>query len=525
MQAIAGVHLRVGARFFVALTLIVTPMRKEIWPAGLLMFAAGLGLVAACTSPLGDIGFDESERPRYALPLLATTFTLEDALQGFDFIGALRDDDGLRLVREDTIFSDRVLKSVVLDDIAAPLPDTNNTVSLRDFGFDIPVSKVGLRRANFNYALSSGSDEALEVELRVPNLTDRNGDTLVVRETIAPNGAVTGGRPVNGFTISLNPAADFTINYTARTPSGEAAELALAVVQLSEMEANFVEGSLDSFPYLLGANTLITDYLTTFEPNSASVLDARVTVEITNTAAVPLRFDGLGSYAALRDGGRFPFNSSLAGGVPLDFPAVSGDTARTRFTLDDSNSSLLAAVRQFPDSLVFDLQAVVNPDRLDETFRVNYLDRVIGAFIFDIPLAVDFDGFTVEEDFSFGAVDQLDSLSEATLVLASRNSVGLAASGQVYLLDQDSTVLDSLFERPELLVDAATVGADSEIVGANDYVARIPLSRVQLAQIRRSPLARIALRLDTPDDDGSDFAQLRYTDELDLRVGLDFTLQ
>ena len=519
----AGLFLREGARFFVALCL--TPMVIKHPTLIVAATVALLTLAAACTKPLGDIGFSESEKPRYAVPLLATEFTLRDALQGFDFVGTLRDDGGLRLVREDTIFNDRVVKSVEIQDLAAPLPDTFNTVSLRDFGFDIPISKLGLRSGLFSYALASGSDVPLEVTLVIPNLVNVNGDELQIVTVVAPGESITGTQQLAGRTIELNAAADFTINYTARTPSGQPTKLALAIVELSELIPQFVEGGLDSFPYQLGANTLRTEYLNTFEPNSASVLDASVTVEITNTAPVPLRFDGLGSYAALRDGGEFPFNTALPGGVLLNFPAQSGDTARTQFTLDDTNSDLLAAVRQFPDSLVFDLQAVVNPFREDETYRVEYLDRVIGKFIFDIPLAVDFDGFVVDQNFSFGEVEELERLGEAELVIVSTNLFGLQADAQVYLLSPDSVVVDSLFAMPLQLVESGILDATGRVTEPGEYVAELPLSQDQLAAIRAAPRAVARIFLRTPDGGQSEYAQLDYADLIKLRLGLNFSLE
>ncbi len=479
-----------------------------------------VALASGCLSV--DVGFSESDKPRYALPLLQTEFTLRDALDGFDFVGTLRDEDGLRLVRRDTIFDRPLVEAIQFDDIGAPLPDTVNSVPLSMLGVNLPLTEIGLATGRFNYAFSSNSNEPLEVELQFINISTSTQDTLTVIEMLAPGGEATGFTNLSGGVIRLDAAGTLQVNYTARTPSGAPRVLQLALISLDRINVSYAVGTLDNFPYDLGSKVIETLYLRTFLPNTASVRDASVTVQVTSTAPLPIRLDIRESYAVLRDGSRIDFATPLTTGVLLDIPAQSGDTAVTDIVLDETNSGLLDAVRQFPDSLVFVTTAVSNPDGENVMYTVLQEDKIVGVFLFDIPLAVDFDGFQVEEDFSFGELEEIEGLSDVELTLSSENLIGLNGAAQIYLLGDSTEVVDSLFNMPRILVSAAELDAEGNSLAPGLDEVTIAIDDAQLDKIRSNPAARIRLLLDTPAGDEV-YARLDFEQSLALQVGITFT--
>ncbi len=476
---------------------------------------------SACLDPIGKPTIDPEEQQRWAVPLLQTQFSLEDALGDYDFVGTLLDQDGLRLVRRDTVFRQFPIRSINFPGLTAPLTDTITDVALSDFGVELPVSKLEFIAGRLEWLFSSNDPEELAVELKLPNFT-LNGDTLVINATVPPGEIVEGVVDLEDYILGIDQAQRLFANYTARTPSGEPRILQFAIVQIDpQYIPRTAIGSLDSLSVTLGTGSIVTDFFAAFEPNTAGLRDASVVFEVVNQTTVPFNLESVRTFADLRDGTQFDFATPMDDGVAIARSPVAGQSTQTNIVIDDSNSGLVAAASMFPDSITLDLVGIANPDRLAEEFVIDYREMIIGSFVFDVPLEVQFDGFVVNQDFTFGEIESLDRLREVEIQLSSSNSFGLSASAQVYILDDSFEVVDSLFASPQQLITAGTLDANGEVVSETDSNVNIPISNETFDLIKRFPNAEARVFLNTPD--GSEvFAKLDNTNSLSLFVGLSF---
>ena len=477
--------------------------------------------LSACLNPLGEPAVDPNERQRWAVPLLQTQFSLEDALGGYDFEGTLLDQDGLRLVRRDTVFRRFPIRSINFPGLTAPLTDTITDVALSDFGVQLPVSQLEFIAGRLEWLFSSNDPEELTVELKLPNFT-LNGDTLVINATVPSGAIVEGVVDLEDYVLGVEQAQRLFANYTARTPSGEPRILQFAIVQVDpQFIPRTATGSLDSLSVALGTGSIVTDFFSAFEPNTAGLRDASVVFEVVNQTKVPFNLESIRTFADLRDGTQFDFGTPMDDGVAIARSTVSGQSTQTDIVIDDSNSGLVAAASLFPDSITLDLVGIANPDRLNEEFVIDYREMIIGSFVFDVPLEVQFDGFVVNQDFSFGEIEGFDRIREVELQLSSSNSFGLSAAAQVYILDDSFEIIDSLFISPQELITAGTLDTNGEIVSSTDSNVSIPISDATFDRIRQFPNAQARLFLNTPE--GSDvYAKLDNTNSLSLFVGLSF---
>ena len=493
--------------------------RQVIYKMMLSCFA--LITLSACLNPIGEPAIDPEERQRWAIPLLQTQFSLEDALGGFDFEGTLLDQNGLRLVRRDTVFRRFPIRSIDFPGFTAPFTDSVTIVNLQDFGVDLQVRQIEFIAGRLEWLFISDDPEVLEVELRLPNFTI-NGDTLVIPATVPPNGNVEGVVDLENHFFDVGQAQQIFANYTARTPSGEPR---LLVGGLLQIDPDFIPrtaiGSFDSLSVSLGSGSIVTDFFSAFEPNTAALRDASVQFEVVNQTTVPFNLESVRTFASLRDGSEFDFGTPIDDGVSIARSPVSGQPTLTTIVIDDTNSGLVSAATMFPDSITLALTGIANPERLNEEFLLDFREEIIGSFVFDIPLDVQFDGFVVDQDFTFGDIDALDRVREVELQLASSNSFGLSAAAQIFILNDSLEIVDSLFAIPQQLLTAGTLDANGAIISPTEATVNIPISDETFDRIRQFPNAQARVFLNTPT--GADvFAKLDNTNSLSLSVGLSF---
>lgn len=484
-------------------------------------FSILLVVISSCTDPLGQPSVELEERQRWAVPLLQTEFSLENALGGYDFEGTLLDRNGLRLLRRDTVFRRFPIRSIMFPGLTAPLTDSATDLSLMDFGIDLPVSQLEFLAGRFDYVFASNDAEELEVVLRLPNFLI-NGDTLTITRTVPPNGSISGFVDLQDHIFTVEQTQRLYANYTARTPSGEPRLLQFVIIQVDpDYVPKSATGALDSLSVSLGTGRVITDFFQAFEPNSAGLKDASVIFEVVNQTTVPFNLESIRTFANLRDGTEFDFPTPIDAGVAIAPAPATGQSANTNIVIDDTNSGLVSAATMFPDSITLNLVGIANPDRLPEVYVIDYEEEIIGSFVFDIPLEVQFDGFAVNQDFNFGQVESLDRVREVEIHLASSNSFGLTAQAQVYILNDTFAVVDSLFLEPQTLVTAGSLDADGNIIAPGEEVVNIPISDATFELIRAFPQASARVFLNTPD--GTDvYAKLDNTNSLSLKVGLSF---
>jgi hypothetical protein len=482
-----------------------------------LMFVA----LSACLNPIGEPSVDPDERQRWAIPLLQTQFSLEDALGGFDFEGTLLDQNGLRLVRRDTVFRRFPIRSINFPGLTAPFTDSVTVVNLQDLGVNLQVRQIEFIAGRLEWLFISNDPEDLEVELTLPNFTI-NGDTLVISATVPANGSREGFIDLENHFFDVGRSQQIFASYTARTPAGEPR---LLVGGLLQIDPDFIPrtaiGSFDSLSVSLGSGSIITDFFAAFEPNTAALKDASVVFDVVNQTTVPFNLESVRTFASLRDGTEFDFGTPIDDGVSIARSPGFGQSTQTAVIIDDTNSGLVSAATMFPDSITLEFVGVANPERLQEEFTLDFQEEIIGSFVFDIPLQVQFDGFVIDQEFTFGDIEELDRVREAEIQLSSSNSFGLFASTQIFILNDSLQVIDSLFTAPRQLLTAGTLDANGEVVSATDALVSIPISDETFDRIRQFPNARARVFLKTPE--GSEvFAQLDNTNSLALSVGLSF---
>ena len=504
MKAISGIDMPDCRRFW----------RKHL-PFGALLVL----LIPGCINPIKEVSFDDEQR--IILPILSTSFTLEEALGEFSFEGTLAQDSAgnLLLRRVDTVLVRYPLRAVQLPRTPFPLLDTVVRIDLDDLGLLLPVRQVDFWTASLNYALASGRSEDVRVEFTMPNFTI-NGEELNF-EVIIPGseGRALGIHHIDLSRFSVGSERELVLRYKATLPNGERVLLSSGFVGINDYFAREAIGQLDSLFVPLGLGSIPTEFLNAFEPNTAAILDAEVEFVVGNSSEVPFRVGAFRNFANLRNGTEYDFNTPLDNGVFIRERVSAGDTTRTTILFDESNSGFVDAVRQVPDSITLDLYAIANPDRVVQDYVLDWQDQIFAFFQFDTPLKLNFEQFVVNQPFEIPEIVGQDDIHDVYVNYRVEALAGFGASLQVYLLDEAGAVVDSLLESRTTMFDPGEVASNNQVVAPSIRKGRFPIRPTALDRLRLGSSAEARLYLLSRP---GEFAWLTNDAFLSIDLGIDF---
>lgn len=486
---------------------------------------AGLGLVAAggCADPFTDVAFDNWE-PEVALPLLATTFTIEDALRGAEFAERLDGDSSgvLALTLQSELFDAAPGEVLDFERIVLPLRDTAGAYTPEELDVPYGVTRIDL---NAGLAIASFANDFpvdLDVTVRLPGVT-ADGAPYERSFVVPALSTVDDTLRVRRATLATDEDGRFRLGYTATTPEGQRVVVTLGVVQFVTDGYSYAEGSFADLEVDLSRDSIALAFLDAFEPGSVALDDPSITIAVENETGVPLRVRAPEAYVVGRQGQRVNLRSDLDGGVVIA-PAAAGEAfASTVVKLDRDNSNLAEAVNRFPGAVVLALSGGAEaPAGEPGRFAVRRADRIRGTLTFEAPLNARFRGFEMRERFDFDASPLADA-RVATFFLGVASDFGLAVDAQVYFHDAAGQTFDSLFARPTRV---ALAEDNAEPLPNQRYDAKgrpvheveIPLSNRQVETLADARGASVLVRVTSPRG-GLGATTLHSDDEMSVRLG------
>ena len=482
-------------------------------------------LVGGCISKYDDLDFADGEPRRYLLPVVSSRLTVAEALGDNDFAGTLTVDAAgdYELSRAETVIEQSVLGAIDLPAIPFFLADTTVAFDIAALGLGIPITRIDFAAATIAVTLPNPYAEPVEVRLRADNFV-RADTALVTTATIPAGGVLERAIDFAGGSFVIGAEGLLTGGYDARLPDGRRVRLGLGTVVLSDFAPALVEGVAADVSLPLGRFTVPTDFLRSFEPGRARVDSASVALAVVNDLSADVSARATETFAVLRDGGRVDFATPFGDGVSLR-PATGDEPARTDFVLDGSNSDLLSALLNFPDSVVFAIEATLNPGGEPRPYRVRAEDSVTVAYRAEVPLRVAFEDFVSADTFLLPDLGTLERITAAAVQLSTVNGIPVGATVEAFLLDSVGARIAPLLGETARVVRPAAYDAAAAVVTAPTLdTATVALDPAAIPLLSRAARAELVVSLDTDPTAGT-FVQLRPDYTLSFSLGLDVTLE
>ncbi len=435
-----------------------------------------LGLALGCQKIDEFRGAEVVAGPaEFAIPLVKATTTMQDLLESFDeytFIEITPDGiihlrykgDVLTQEAEDFFKDarDSIPPIIPLEDTLYALPFS----SPQQLEVDYAVYKTG----QVKFACQSDYEGTIDFTLSILQAS-KDGVIAQVHEQFTSPPALPGGYYASTAFVDmagydLIPDNDsIYIRYEAITDAGDRIKLPQAFLINENVDFGYIEGYLGNFKHNGKEDTIQIEFFQNWIQGDVFFEQPNIYIHVENSFGVPTRSDIKLFDIITADQTHLPLESDFITNDGIDFvyPPLDevGAVKTMTFAFNETNSNIEDVLGSRPIALDYDVDALMNPDTLTDLrgFITDSSYYKIQVEV-DLPLHGRASGFGIVDTFDVD-FSGYGSVSEVEFKIVADNGMPLEIDGQVFFLDENGTVLDSLFAagRTEI-VGSADVGAD-----------------------------------------------------------------
>lgn len=437
-----------------------------------------------------------SDSGEFAIPLIKASTNIEDLLENFDDITFIEitPDNVIHLRYKGDVLSQSA-EEFLLDarDSVPPFLPILDTVFALPFSspdqleVDLAIYKTG----RVSLALESNYQGIVDLTVRLPQAT-KDGQPMTITtqfESPTPSPFYFPPEFVDMAGYLLQPENDsIFLEYEAYTETGERITLPTLALVNQDIFFGYLEGYLGNFKHNGDHDTIYIEFFENWIQGDVFFEDPTILIHIENSFGVPTRsvidtFDILTA-----DGLRIPLESvfidTAENGIDFPYPENPGEVASTTFVFNAENSNIEDVLGSRPIALDYDVDARMNPDTLTDLrgFITDSSYYNIQVEV-DLPLHGWAKGFGVADTFNVD-LDSYEDVKEAEFKLVTDNGMPLEIEGQLYFVDSNGAVIDSLFNERTKIIGSAPVDADGNVTAETTKTSYSTFSAERFEHVR-----------------------------------------
>ncbi len=402
------------------------------------------------------------------------------------------------------------------------VPENSNRVPISSsIPIDLIIEEAQIIGGAFllTFEIDAPPSESTTVTFTIPEIT-KDGVPLEIQTntltTTTPLVDLTGYiiRPIDN---------QLTINYEALNQTGVPQELR-NITMSSTPQVQVLKGFVGKQIQTIPPDIIPIDlYDDRFLNGTLIFAEPRISALIENAFGVPVRsqVDLLNAYRT--DGEVIPIQFDAIDQIDIDFPSVMeiGETRFTELYLDHTNSNISEVFNGGVTAIEYGLSAIINPEN-DSTLTSFLTDTSFFTVevLVEIPMVVSSNNFIANETYDF-AFNDIGDIQEGEVKLVVENELPLEAGLQLYFLNENDLVVDSLFQDIPTLIKGAPIDEMGNANGMAETITYIPVTASQVQRIQQAQQLQVKAFFKTS---GSlkEPVQLLATQEIRFRMGLRF---
>ncbi len=490
-----------------------------------LSFLLVVTLFTACNKDLNNL--DVQSDAEFAIPLFYGKLSLLDVIKSSKDSASLNiDKDGSMTFHYSGDIVSRNSK-----EIYATIPPIFAYITDTIFPFHIQLSnnvrftKAVLTDGILGFSLQSNHKQDVKVKITLPELT-KNG----VPFTVTQNLYYTGTLPVSGIILPQSlvgwrldlPVDSIHVLYEAIKADGKHDTLSTVIMAGTNLKFGYVEGYFGYEVFPVKRDTIYLDIYKNLLGGELYFEDPRVRVTLYNSFGFPLRSKVNIAKFRGSNGVLYDLQSQyVTKGFNFNYPTLAqvGKTILTKFDFDKTNSNINDIINSSPVYLDYQIDAIANPDSNNTIigFMTDSSNFLVNVSV-DLPLHGRAKNFRLDGsyDSNFG---KLEGFTDAEFKLITENEMPVDMKLQMYFVDGAGIVLDSLFDKERLLVEAAPVNSNGDVTGIKKAENYIPCSGAKLEAIRNSKKVLLRAYLSS-NENGSVLVYVKSTQGLNVKMGV-----
>lgn len=462
--------------------------------------------------------------PEVAIPLINSSITIDDALQEMDDISFLSiDDEGLITIN----YESDLLEQGVAEHIAAienfPLFLVDSFMSVPIPLFDnISVSKLHLKTGTMSFEIQSNHAEDIQLSISLPGMK-RNGIPFEISTSIpyggsTPVSASIAPESLAGYEMTLDDGK-VDIRYEAFTTSGTRVLLDGISGEAENWTFSQLDGVWGNESFALEKDTISFELSNDWIDGEISFSNPKIKINLSNSIGMPLAIKLQDLTAYTKEGNAIPISSTFEDGFKINYPSLSeiGEEKSSLIVIDKTNSNIVSVINAIPEYITYEVVVIINPDESTATGFISENSMVKSNIEIELPIQGSASGIKLEADTDF-TMEDIDEVEYATFKLVTDNEIPIDLNLQLYFMDGNQEIIDSLFDGSQLILGAPMTAANGTVLNSTETINFIDISPQRMQNIQRARVIRTKAAFSTSNS-GTVTVSIRNHQKLSLKMG------
>lgn len=472
-------------------------------------------LLATACSSIEDVKKIKTPEynPNLAFPVANATFTIQDMLDRFqDSLGYLStvDDGIISVVYRGHVFtlSDTTIYHFPSID-TIPVPPTNIGVAFPSLQGEL-IKKINFKAGTLRFTVQNEPNlfaEDVEVKVHILNLKQNNQvvpDVVIniPKNTSSTTQLLTKDITLNGKVLDL-AADNLSIYYDARTISTnmpvffQGGQLRFSVLSPAY---SYLQGKLPNYKFdAIPRDVINLKIFTNTVGGNVYFKDPRINIIIKNSYGVGIRMQADTLRAIDRNNFSHDFTLNNNPNLIFDFPypSVTGQSKVDTFKFTGTNSNVEDVIALSPSQIVYKVSGELNPNNDPSGF-------VTDSSKFDVfvDVALPMYGRTSNLSYEKTFVTDFKSFKpadKASFKLITENGFPVDVFTQLYFVDKNNQVIDSIFKGNPLILKAAPVDGSGKVTTKATAINESSFSPEAFEKIKKATSIKVKAKLNTTD--------------------------
>ena len=388
------------------------------------------------------------------------------------------------------------------------------------------LTQVNIGHGQMQLTIKSGLKGLTDFTYAIPKMKDAAGVPFIKTFTVpaasaTDPGIYTATFDLTGYVVDLTGQTGFssnvlTTNYSAIvTPLPQGDTLLIQPLDAVQITNKFIGVTPDYAKGYFGQS------ITKIGPDSSGFslfrhvtggtlsledIDIRLNIENSIGADARVTIQDLSSINT-RKGSTVPLTASIVGS-PININRSMDNWGTVTpstysFSLTPQNSNIKALIENLPDTLSYRLDMELNPlGNISGNNDFIYTDKLMKTELdMTIPLSLVANDLTLADTLDFKLDTKTGNINSGTLFLYIDNGFPFTADAQLYLMDDDFAITDSLIDSPSVIM-APDLDANFVCAGQTQSVLSIPVSTSRMELLRATRKMFLKIKFNTAGQPG-----------------------
>ncbi|WP_317897891.1 hypothetical protein [Aurantibacillus circumpalustris] len=387
-----------------------------------------------------------------------------------------------------------------------------------DIANGVALKKIDIHKGIMTVKFSNLISQPVDLTYKITSAT-KNGEVLTIKETV-PTGtnSVIRNYDLTGYSLNMRGISGLVYNtivqtYTFALSTTATSSLTLnygdgakVEVTYSGIVPEYVEGYFGQQTIDIKQDTASFGIIDNFETSNFMLSDATMDFSILNEFGAEFTsFLGNNKSINSPNNNVVSLNTNALSNININRATKAGTTIYPSVKLisfNKSNSNITSFISNLPDKLTYSGTIKVNPlgniSGYNDFAFYNTGIRILANI--DIPLKFTADYFELKSttDVNFSNIKELDDVNYGNFLIVAKNGFPFSVKLQGYMLDDQSTVIDSLFLPGSNVIESADLSANNEVLAPTEKKITVPVNRSKIENLKKCKKIKIVSRFILP---------------------------